>query len=356
MASAQTPQLPPSATGPAGIPAKIALPPGAPGAGRNPVQAKSPLPANSRDPAQLERACRSGNFDACLVAGAMIGTGNLGPGKRGKPNRERGRELVKIACLGRHASACVTLALTYAQVNIPGRNLTTARHYFQMGCTIGASHGCIMAGNMRLQGRGGKRDPRGALQAYTLACGMKSAAGCRLQAQLVERGVGGKVDEAKSRGLYERACIGSDPQGCGELARQLAGGIGGKRDDTRARELADRACGRGVGIACFTKGRLWLIGRGGPSDVDEALEALSEACDVGMGPACTLGGRTIRARKMSGRDALRWLRNGCVHGDPTGCFEASLAVEGFPQASKLIGTRGALLLFGLELDRSPNAE
>jgi len=315
----------------------------------------------------LEKACQSGNADACFREGWLLWS------RRGEgPKVERALEIFTAACKAGSAQACAyeaqqlmdtpdraaaslaaadrscelgngggcaTLAFLYATGKFVKKDDRRAATLYTKACDLGDPQGCYNVGVMADDARPGPRDLARAAAKYEEACSLGSATGCTNLGSLYERGQGVKMDKLKAVALYQHGCDGSSCQrsnltGCVNVGRAYRDGIGVEKDEARAAGIFHEACDRRLdpddvhaaengARACSLLGALYVAGGGIPKDIAKGQELSELGCERGDSFGCfnAYVGATDPA------EAARFLDLACKGGDAEGCFELGVAYE-----------------------------
>jgi TPR repeat protein len=195
--------------------------------------------------AGLEKACTTGNAEACVIAGGMYqppDPAEYGPdsddeerpppvpdikpdAKKAKALKTRGHKLAEDACKRKRARTCGAGAETNPEL--------------ERACTVGASEACMERGRLAIAESDAKW-----VTWQTRACELGDFLGCATLSAAYTLGHNGvKKDAAKGLELMQKGCDAQDGGACAAAAKQT-------KDPARAGELKKRACELGETAAC----------------------------------------------------------------------------------------------------------
>ncbi|MBI1263925.1 MAG: hypothetical protein GC187_04240 [Alphaproteobacteria bacterium] len=192
----------------------------------------------------------------------------------------------------------------------------TARATARDACEQGEGRGCLVAGFLMKEGRGGPRDDAAARRLLWDACRSGQANGCFQHGILLRDGRGGAADAALARGAFARGCELGDAAACSDLGMLHETGQGGAADPATARHFYDLGCERGNVPGCFNLGRSYL--NTAPQDRQQAVQAFSAACERDFGDGCYMLG-LIRREAAEAAPARALFERACVLGSAAGC-------------------------------------
>lgn len=155
-----------------------------------------------------------------------------------------GGAMLKLACEGGLAWACTDGADLLRQRSELG-GADQQRLYYAAGCRGGDVRGCTAVAPMLVEGIGGPKDEKTALNIYRQICEQLGNSGpCHVYGDMVERGVGTAIDPAAARAIFRKNCEAPnhDGESCLRLARQFRDGKGGPPDHSEARKYFGKAC------------------------------------------------------------------------------------------------------------------
>ena len=285
-----------------------------------------PAPSASPNVVKDERACESGDAEACFSAALRHDDGTDGVTKdyaRASDFYERGcklghtmccnnlgvdyehgygvdasapkaRDLYQRACDAKNALGCRNLALLYEGDGGAGvrTDLPKAFASFTRGCDLEDGTACNDLGWMYEAGLGTPKDLKKAANLYGLACDHGYLYGCRNSGIAYETADGVDRDDRRAVALFKRACSDDEKVGCLELGRMTKDGRGTEADPARAADAFKTGCDDGWLEACDELARLYAAGQGVKKIRAKADQLYARACDGGVAQSC----RSLRSR------------------------------------------------------------
>lgn len=204
-----------------------------------------------------EHACRLGNSDACVLAGAALASGD----GSGKPaDVAAAVSLYTKACADKQAEGCLRVGAAHHLGQGAEKSPTKALRAFTQACEYGNAAACFNAGTMEEAGEGEPADAGAAGSAearyaraithYGMACSGGFPSGCYNLALVYDRGVITAERPEWAAELYRRGCDAHHPGACGGLGGLLYTGRGVAQDTTRGHEMMQDACAKGSDWGC----------------------------------------------------------------------------------------------------------
>jgi TPR repeat protein len=238
------------------------------------------------------------------------------------------REPCQKACASGDVDACFALGqqLVVKPSGNGARDPIAASGVFLAACEKGHAGACLELGRMRTQGLGGPVDLEAAAAATREACNHGLEPACAIVALNALFATGQRRDSGLAHTLAKQAeaatrkgCAAKDGMLCALLADLadaglVAGGAAASRAFyEQAHRLLEPRCARDDGIAC-----LWLS----KGESQAATTALRRACELGVTRACSgLGGRLLYGLGVD-RDATQAIvswKNACAGNDRWAC-------------------------------------
>jgi len=216
---------------------------------------------------------------------------------------------LKIRCDAGDEGACMRLMTTYKRSGDPQLN-TEAREYFGKACahSIEDTMGwCSSYGSMLELGKGGAKDPEGAIKAYKEGCDKRNSIACSNLRSLQSRlNNAQEAEQARTEGpakwesmrsTLDEQCASGNTRTCMNLANVYQSGyfthrgqrISVGRDEALTRKYYKLACDHGdLQTGCMAYTNMTQFGRGGPVDKEETLKTYRKMCAGGMEAICTM--------------------------------------------------------------------
>ena len=258
-------------------------------------------------------ACRSGNGEACRMAGEAYLEGD-----GVQPDRARAVELFLSACELGVAESCLFLARAYHQGDGLRVDLEHAVELYGLACEHGEAEACRIVGDLHTTGGVEGIDVQRAATWYRLGCDLGDPESCTSAAMGLERGDGGlefesgAEAEAEAWRLLARACRGDHVDGCARLAWRLD--VSAPAD---ALPWFEQACELGDVASCRQLGLAKLSGQHTPRDPQAGVVALDTACRGEDLLACQR--LSILFRRSEPAVALDAAQRACGLGDGRSC-------------------------------------
>lgn len=283
-------------------------------------------------------------------------------------------------CSRGEAAGCTSLA----EMLVSGDPARAGQHAAQ-GCEGGDPVGCLLEGQLRLEGRGLPKDVARGMALVGQSCDRGHGFGCVVLGETLLFGREGVVTDApRAVRLLDRACQDGELAGCADLAVAYKGGLGVAQDGKRAVELSERACEGGVPAACsilaitlretrgpgydaarvarlaergcdggepngcLLLGSLHAVGEGVPADVDRAQQKMQRACDLGHAQACTIVTRLTEQLKP-----LDDARRGAFEAAALGDLRTMVSAQAAYQSANVGWYEGRLSCLGTPWDCIP---
>ena len=268
-------------------------------------------------------------------------------------------------CGGEPAPQCTRRALSAWTDATDDRAVACIAKTLSDACGLGDPTGCLYAGRMALDGRGGQREPERGVALLARACDAEVALACRVavrwladpeHARLVHDalavrqkldlehecltgapnacfGVGTRysagidgfpLDASRSAAAYARGCQAGESLSCNNLGDAHEYGRGVPRDLERAGTLYQRACSLGEALGCANLGHLVENGEGVARDVPRARALYADACRSGELYAC------LHEEMVDSHAGLEGWQRACDHGDARACAFVGVVYEDGP--------------------------
>lgn len=240
-------------------------------------RARASLPAGAEP---FQRACELGSARSCnaLAVKLLDGTGVTKDEPRAVALLERGCEL-------KLPMACFNLGYTAASGRGMVQDSARAAELYEFGCTGKIGEACNALGDLLKDAE--TPDAKRALVFFEKGCELKATRGCVNAGGLHYFGNGTARDQAKAGRYYRLACDADVGLGCAGLATMVLLGEGGLvADPLSAMDLYEKGCRLDTYYGCYTYGLALSNGSLGAPDVEHAEPALRSACDAGNAEAC----------------------------------------------------------------------
>jgi len=193
----------------------------------------------------LNRACASGNWEACEGLGRIYREG-LGVPK----DPARAADLLGKACDAGHGSACDTLGISYQTGQGVPQDYSKAASLYSKACDAGVAKGCNKLGLMYANGKGVAKDESRAAALYRKACDAGEAMSCSNLGNIYASGRGVPRNDTLAVLLYRKACDAGDAAGCSNLGAHYRFGLGVDKDPGKAKEFLGKGCTLGNQWGC----------------------------------------------------------------------------------------------------------
>lgn len=148
-------------------------------------------------------------------------------------------------------------------------------------CDSGKTKSCVALADMKLFGKGAKKEPSAAYDLYKKACKADDHYACARTAFMMGRPGGPKYDNDKYIEIAKSACKGKDQLGCALWANAIHFGTDEQKE--KAQELVDAACEAGIVEGCVLQAS-WAIDRKEKTSKNKKI--LEGACDGGNQLGC----------------------------------------------------------------------
>jgi uncharacterized protein len=262
--------------------------------------------------AECTAQCDKGHVGSCGALGAIY---------LGQRDVAKATPVLKKACDGDEAKACVNLGLVT-------EDQAAAVKLFEKGCSAAVALGCEKLGRAYLAGSGGlTADPAKALAHLRTGCQGGQDTACAGAAELLASGKGGAQDVKGAMELHKQACDGSVAASCTELGRlhEIS------NQAIIAEMLYRRGCYRGSADACFHLGRFELARSADMAKRDFEMACMRQS-KLGCAALVVLYGD--KRPVMPDIRQKQELSRSCIAGNTRDCMLSGLfdAASGIPTA------------------------
>ncbi|MBU1221478.1 sel1 repeat family protein [Myxococcota bacterium] len=238
--------------------------------------------ATAKNPADtynyFSKKCREKQGESCMYMGRM-----LSEGRGVKRDRKEALKVFKKWCESGHHEGCIWQGKLHEEDGFHAR----AFQLYKDACTAAEGLGCLFGGNLLVEGKKLKKDPRRAAEMYTTGCEKGENNCCNVLGKMYQKGIDGdKPDFNLSVKFFEKSCQGRIMESCRLLAYIYETGRGVEQNFKRAGLLYDMACVMGEPIACANLGYLYEKGFGVKPDPVKAFKLYEMSCKKGEMTAC----------------------------------------------------------------------
>ena len=266
---------------------------------------------------QYEKACFSGDADACSELGFLYGTG-----KGVALDYHRAVEFYRKSRDGGSAAGYYNLGIMYRDGLGVAKDYKKAVALLRTSCDKNYTLGCFVFANMLREGKGIKQDFLQAYNLYKKACTDGFIQACNSLGYMYENGKGVNQDSKLAVDYYKKACDGGDATGCANIGYMYKNGSGVPQDYGRSLEYYKKGCDKGDGRGCNSLGNMYENGEGVAPDNKLAADYYKKACDGGYAIGCSNTGYMYQNGRGVNQDygrSIEYYKKGCDYGDARGC-------------------------------------